>query len=116
MKIYKFDKMVKEAIGDETDCKQCEGWGNVCFPDDYPSYISDPKSCEYFIKKEQGIKEQLVDEIRELTRKMDKMVDENFGYAPDSNQFDSYLDERGKKLEELKALDSELWIKMIDEI
>lgn len=70
-----------------------------------PDWLSDKSS-----------KEQLVDEIRELTRKMAKMVDENFGYAPDSNQFDSYLDERGKKLEELKALDSELYTKMIDEI
>ena len=31
-----------------TDCKECMMWGNVCSPDNYPDYVSNPEFCESF--------------------------------------------------------------------
>jgi hypothetical protein len=61
-------------------------------------------------------KEKLVEEIRILTKTIDRLAEENFGYAPDNENFDNMLEDRGKKLDMLKEIDFDLYIKLIDEI
>ena len=41
--------MILDAVA--TPCAECEAWGNVCGPDNYPDYVSNPKACDHFIEK-----------------------------------------------------------------
>ena len=34
-----------------TECENCQWWGNVCGPDNYPDYVCNPKVCVHFIEK-----------------------------------------------------------------
>ena len=61
-------------------------------------------------------KEELIDSIRELTQRIEKLVEENFGYSPSDNHFDLILNDRYNKLELLKDIDFGLYTEMMDEI